>query len=200
MGRVSKERLKSPRARLFIALDLPEALRAGIAEWGKRELRDPALRVAREESLHVTLTFLGYMPEKEVGSLAEIVREIESPAPTIQLGDPVAKPTLKRARLFALPIESPGAITLQAELEEKLVAARLFQPEKRPFWPHLTVARVKSVGRGSRRPMEVLRPPKGLSKSLLEPNYEGIRARLYRSELNPMGARYTPLAQVELSR
>jgi 2'-5' RNA ligase len=47
--------------------------------------------------------------------------------------------------------------------------------------------------------MEVSNPPKKLSKSLLEPKFKGIRARLYRSELNPMGARYTSLAQVELS-
>ena len=194
-----KERLKSPRARLFIALDLPDALRAGIAAWGRRELKDPALRVVKEESLHVTLAFLGYTPEKEIGSLAQIVEALDSPAPTIKLGDPIAKPTLKRARIIALPVVSPGTVALQAELEEKLVAARLFKPEKRPFWPHVTVARVKSAGRGSGRPTEVSQPPKELSKPLLEPNYEGIRVPLYRSELNPMGARYTPLAQVELS-
>jgi RNA 2',3'-cyclic 3'-phosphodiesterase len=194
-----EERLKSPRARLFVALDLPEALRAGIAEWGKAELRDPVLRVVKEESLHITLAFLGYMPEQEIGSLTEIVEGIESPAPEIELGEPVAKPALKRARLFALSIESPGAVALQAELEKKLVAARLFKSEKRPFWPHVTVARVKSTGRGSRQTTEVSRPPKGLPKSLLEPIYEVVRVRLYRSELNPKGARYTPLAQVELS-
>lgn len=197
---MTKERLKSPRARLFIALDLPDALRVGIAEWGKRELRDPALRVVGEESLHVTLAFLGYMPEREVGSLTEIIEGIEAPAPTIQLCDPVAKPTPRRPRLFALPVESPGTVALQAEVEEILVAARLFKPEKRPFWPHVTLARVKSASRGARRPMEVSRPPGELPKSLLGPIYDVVRVRLYRSELNPTGARYTPLAQVELSR
>jgi len=196
---VAKERLKSPRARLFVALDLPEALLAGIAAWGREELADPALRVMRRESLHVTLAFLGYMPEKAIGSLARIVEAIDSPAPTIELGDPIAKPTLRRARVIALPVVSPGTVALQAELEEKLVTAQLFKPEKRPFWPHVTVARVKSAGRGSKRPMAIAKPPRGLSKWLLEPSYKGIRARLYRSELNPMGARYTPLAQVELS-
>ncbi len=41
---MAKERLKSPRARLFVALDLPEELRDGIVAWGRQELRDPALR------------------------------------------------------------------------------------------------------------------------------------------------------------
>ncbi len=199
MVAVSKERLKSPRARLFIALDLPEDLRVGLVAWGRRQLRDPALRAVRPESLHVTLAFLGYLPEKEIGQVGEIVDRMRSPVSTIELGNPLAKPSFARARLFALPVGSPGVVALQAELEERLVAARLYKPEKRPFWPHLTVARVKSAGRGSKRPMAVEKPPGRLSKALLGPA-RCVRVTLYRSELNPMGARYTPLARVELSR
>lgn len=199
MVAVTKERLKSPRARLFIALDLPEDLRVGLVAWGRRQLRDPALRVVRPESLHVTLTFLGYLPEKEIGPLGEIVSRLRSPVPTIELGDPVAKPSFARARLFALPVGSPGVVALQTELQEALVTARLYKPEKRPFWPHLTVARVKSAGRRSKRPMAVEKPPGRLPKALLGPAC-CVRVTLYRSELNPMGARYTPLARVELSR
>lgn len=196
---MAKERLKSPRARLFIALDLPGELRDGVVAWGKRELRDPALRIVRPESLHVTLAFLGYLPEKEIGRLGEIVGRLRSLAPTIELGDPLAKPSLRRARLFALPASSPGAIGLQSELEDALVAERLYKPEKRPFWPHVTVARVRPAERGSKRPAQVERPPGTLPKALLEPA-RCVRVTLYRSELNPKGARYTPLAQVELSR
>jgi len=195
---MAKERLKSPRARLFVALDLPEALREGIAAWGRSELRDPALRVVPPESLHVTLAFLGYLPEKEVGRLEEIVAGLESPAPTIALGDPIARPSPRRARVFVLPAESSGAVALQAELEEKLVAERLYKPEKRAFWPHVTVARVKSEGRGSKRPMRVSTLPGALTKALSQPA-GAIRTALYRSELNPQGARYVSLAQVELS-
>ena len=64
VGGVAKERLKSPRARLFVALDLPDRVRNGIAAWGREQLGDPALRPVAEESLHITLAFLGYLPEK----------------------------------------------------------------------------------------------------------------------------------------
>lgn len=198
-GAVAKERLKTPRARLFVALDLPEALRDGLVAWGERELRDPALRVVPPGSLHVTLAFLGYLPEKEIERLGEVVGCLRSPAPVLELGAPLAKPSLRRARLFALPVRSPRAVALQAELERALVGERLYKPEKRPFWPHVTVARVKPGGRGSKRPASVERPPGQLPKELLRPAL-AVRVRLYRSELNPMGARYTPLAQVELSR
>lgn len=196
---MAKERLKSPRARLFVALDLPESLKEGIVAWGRRELRDPALRVVPPESLHVTLAFLGYLPEKEVERLAEIVAGLRTPAPTIALGDPIAKPSRGRPRVLALPVDSPGTVDLQAELERELVAKRLYKPEKRPFWPHVTVARVKSEGRGSRRPMQVSTLPGALTKALSQPT-GAIRTALYRSELNPQGARYVPLAQVELSK
>ncbi len=194
---MAKERLKSPRARLFVALDLPEEVREGIVAWGQRELLDPGLRPVAPESLHITLAFLGYLPEKEIGRLAEIVEGLRSAAPEIRLGDPVGRPSGRHPRLFALPVESPGAFALQAEAEEKLVAARLHKPEKRQFWPHLTVARVKPEGKGSKRPRHVERPPGGLPKELLQPT-RAVRARLYRSELKPSGAEYCPLAQVKL--
>jgi RNA 2',3'-cyclic 3'-phosphodiesterase len=199
VARVSKERLKSPRARLFVALDLPDALRDGIVAWGSKELRDPALRVVPTQSLHITLAFLGYLPEKEIERLGEVVHGLLSPAPTIELGDPVAKPSPRRARLFALPAISPGAVEMQSELDGMLVEKRLFKPEKRPFWPHVTVARVKSADRGSRRSAEVQNPPGKLAKRLLDPAL-CVRVTLYRSVLQPQGSRYAPLAQVELSR
>lgn len=194
---MAKERLKSPRARMFVALDLPEPLRAGLAAWGRRELRDPALRPVAPESLHVTLAFLGWTAEKEVARLGEILREAAGPPPTLRLGEPVGRPERRRPRLFALPVESPAAVELQARLERELVATRLYEPEKRPFWPHLTVARVRREERGSRRPALVKKLPGGLPKDLLQP-CGAVRLTLYRSELQPQGAQYTPLAQVEL--
>jgi 2'-5' RNA ligase len=194
---VAKERLKSPRARLFVALDLPDEVREGIAVWGGRALADPALRPVAPESLHITLAFLGYRPEKEIEQIAEVVRESAGPAPWVELLDPVQRPPRGRARLFALPVLSPGAESLQAGLERKLVEGGFYEPEKRPFWPHVTVARVRPEARGSRRPAVVSDPlgklPEGLSEAFL-----GVRLALYRSDLQPTGARYVPLAQVEL--
>lgn len=194
---MAKERLKSPRARLFVALDLPDRVKAGLEEWGREELADPALRAVPREALHVTLAFLGYRAEKEIPRLASIVETVAAPSPRLELGDPVAKPSPSRARLFALPADSPGAVELQAELARELAAARLYEPEKRPFWPHVTVARVRPQGRGSKRPARVSRPPGGLPQELLQA-VGGVRVTLYRSELQPQGAQYTPLAQVKL--
>jgi 2'-5' RNA ligase len=194
---MAKERLKSPRARLFVALDLPEGVRDGIVAWGRKELADPALRPVAAESLHVTLAFLGWLPEKEIPRLAGIVSAAGGPAPRLRLEDPVPRPQRGRPRLFALPADSPGAVELQAGLQERLVEARLYEPEKRPFWPHVTVARVRREERGSKRPALVARPPGAAPKALLQA-VSCVRMTLYRSELKPQGAEYTPLAQVDL--
>ena len=192
-----KERLKSPRARLFVALDLPDAVRAGIAAWGLKALADPALRPVRPESLHITLAFLGWMPEKEIGRLGKIVEAGRGEAPSVELGDPVPRPERGRPRLFALPADSAQTVTLQVRLQERLVSAGLYEPEKRPFWPHVTVARVRREERGSKLPALVSKLPGAVPQDLLQPAV-CRRMTLYRSELQPQGAQYTPLAQVEL--
>jgi len=194
---VAEEQLKSPRARLFVALDLPDDLREGIDSWGREALLDPALRPVAAESLHVTLAFLGQRDEEEIEEIGAVVRENAGPAPWVELLDPEQRPPRGRARLFALPVLSPGAEALQAGLAQGLVAGGFYEPEKRPFWPHVTVARVRSEGRGSRRPAVVSEPPGTLPKELSEARI-CRRMTLYRSELKPTGARYVPLAQAEL--
>lgn len=194
---MANELPKSPRLRLFVALDLPDELREGVAAWGRRELVDPALRPVAPEALHVTLAFLGHRDEKEVDEIAAVVGDNAGPAPWVELRDPEQRPPRGRARLYALPVLSPGAETLQAGVEQGLVAGGFYEPEKRPFWPHVTVARVRSEGRGSRRPAVVSKPPGKLPEGLAEARI-CRRMTLYRSELKPTGARYVSVAQVEL--
>ena len=197
---MAKERLKSPRTRLFVALDLPARVRDEIAVWGDRELTDPALRRVPQEALHITLAFLGWRWERDIPRAAEIVHAVKAGPPTMRFEpEPVGVPPKRKdLRLFALEAPSEEVDALQAVLEERLVDARLFEPEKRPFWSHVTVARVRKE-KGDRRHHRAVRTPPGpLPGDLCEP-FGGVRVTLYRSVLRPAGAEYTPLAQVELS-
>jgi 2'-5' RNA ligase len=189
---------KPRRQRLFVALDLPDEVREGVVAWGKAELVDPALRQTKLESLHVTLVFLGHREADEVAAIAEVVRGVRAQAVLMKLEDPITLPRRRRAALFVLPAPSPAAADVHHGVVEALAAAGLHKPEERDYWPHVTVARVRSEGRGSRRPAGVARRPGDLPRRLKEPFY-AVRSTLYRSELQPSGARYVPLAQVELS-
>jgi 2'-5' RNA ligase len=189
---------KPKRQRLFVALDLPDRIREGLTAWGGAELIDPALRPTRPESLHVTLVFLGHREAGEAQAITEVVREAVAPSVLMKLEDPVTLPRGRRAAVFALPAPSPAATDLHHGLVGQLVEEGLYEPEERDFWSHVTVARVRPEGRGSRRPAAVTRRPGDLPDPLKEPFY-AVRMTLYRSELQPGGARYVPLAQVELS-
>ena len=194
---MTTKRPKSSRARLFAALDLPDALRDGLARWGAGALGDPALRPLRPEALHLTLVFLGYLPEARIPQVAEIVRATDAAAPELRF-EPAAVPIPRsRPRLFAIDAPSEGAIGVQADLAGRLESAGLYRPETRPFWPHLTVAKVRAEGGGSRRPARVATPPEDLPAPLLEP-FRAVRLALYRSQLRPSGAEYVSLANVEL--
>ncbi|HEX2127649.1 MAG TPA: RNA 2',3'-cyclic phosphodiesterase [Solirubrobacterales bacterium] len=200
-----KDRLKSPRARLFVALDLPDDVVEGLRRWQRRQLTDPALRPMAADQLHITLAFLAYHPVKKIERIAEIVTGVD-PKPIPMRFEREASPVPKgRPRLYALNADSRAAIELQAELSDALEAARLYTPEKRAFWPHVTVARVRSERlppkkgerKGKGRPRRVATPPGPLPAALTERTF-AVRLRLYRSNLKPTGAEYEALAGLDL--
>jgi RNA 2',3'-cyclic 3'-phosphodiesterase len=194
---MAKERLKSPRARLFVALDLPQDVRAGLVDWQRTALSDPALRVVRPEALHITLVFLGYQAEKDVKAIAKAALAVEAQAPAVELlAEPVGVPR-NRPRLFALDARSDETVALQSQVQANLVEEGFYKPEKRPFWTHLTVARVKPEARGSRKPAQVTTTPHSLPEHMFR-FFRPTRLVLFRSHLRPTGAEYEPLAELEL--
>jgi RNA 2',3'-cyclic 3'-phosphodiesterase len=113
--------------------------------------------------------------------------------------EPLGLPKGRRPRLFALDAPSEGTVALQAEVERRLVSERLYTPEKRPFRPHLTVARVKPAKRGDRKPAGVERLPgpfPGGEQTF--PPFCPTRLVLFRSHLRRTGAEYEPMAELEL--
>jgi len=95
-------------------------------------------------------------------------------------------------RLFALDLEDfeGRASTLQAGVSKALEAGGWYRPEKRPFWPHITLARVKRNERRAAPLPEQPAPPAA--------TFPAAALTLYRSTLRPQGALYEPLARVEL--
>jgi 2'-5' RNA ligase len=194
---VAKERLKSPRARLFVALDLPDDVRSGLVDWQRTALSDPALRTVRPESLHITLVFLGYQAEKEVRKIARTAFTVDAEAPAVELvGEPLGVPG-KRPRLIALDARSEETVALQKQVEENLVAEGFYEPEKRPFWPHLTVARVRPEAPGGRKPAQLRNQPHPLPEHMFR-FFRPTRLVLFKSHLRRSGAEYESLAELEL--
>lgn len=186
---MTAERSEPTTLRLFVALELPERVRDGIHTWGAMALEAESLRPVAPEALHVTLAFLGTTPAARADDAAAIVRSLERRAVPMRFRpDPVPVPR-RRPRLFTLELESAAAAELHDALVPRLTAAGLYEPDQRPFWPHVTVARIRPQRRPARIPE--------LPQRLLEP-FGGVRVRLYRSLLRPDGAEYVSLASLDL--
>jgi 2'-5' RNA ligase len=178
---------------MFVALDLPEAARSRLAAWRDSlvEGRDD-LRPVAPQALHVTLVFLGWQDEAAAEAIAEAAFAApRSPEGAVLRAAAVRPLPPRDARLFALDLEDEQgrASALQAGVSDALETGGWYRPEKRPFWPHITLARVK---RGRRRV-----PPLPDAPAPAEP-FSASELTLYRSTLRPQGALYEPLARVGL--
>jgi 2'-5' RNA ligase len=187
---MGKERPGSPRLRLFVALELPADARAPLAQWTREAFDHPDLRPVRPEALHVTLVFLGWQYERDVERIARAAFSAGLPPVELEPQEVVGVPRGRRPRLFALGLADRGAALTrwQAGLSDRLEAERVYEPEKRPFWPHVTLARAK---RG--------RTPSGFEAPVLPLDlrrpFGGAEVTLYRSTLRPQGAVYDALAR-----
>ncbi|HWE31994.1 MAG TPA: RNA 2',3'-cyclic phosphodiesterase [Solirubrobacteraceae bacterium] len=179
------------RARLFVALELPDEARSELVAWraGVVELT-PAWRVVPAESLHVTLCFLGDVPAEAIAAIgaacSELVDRAYGDGIPLVLADPLRLPP-RRPRVLTVAIaDRDGRLAaLQGELSAALARAGWYEPGARPFLAHVTVARVRAADRI--RPLE-LEPPHAVA-------FTGSTVTLYRSR---PGSRYEPLRRLSI--
>lgn len=180
-----------PTARLFVALDLPGDARSALVDWRDAALADrDELRLLPPESLHLTLAFIGHRPEAEVDAIGTAALDaVRGLAPAVLRPLGVVGVPPRRPRLFALDLaEEDGRATAIAHaVWDALEAGGWYRRETRPFWPHVTLARVRKGGRASAVETEVR----------LEP-FTADEVTIYRSRLSPRGASYEPLVRRRL--
>jgi 2'-5' RNA ligase len=124
--------------RLFIAVDLPNDVRDQLAEVQRalRPLTDSARWVA-PESIHITLKFLGEVPEKQLEDIDTALAGLSWKPFTVGFF-----PGNRSPRVFWAGMEAPTMQGLAVELDSRM--ERLgFDKEKRAFRPHITLARAR---------------------------------------------------------
>jgi 2'-5' RNA ligase len=188
---------EAAKARLFVALDLPSAVVEALVAWrAPLLLRDAhALRAVAPEALHVTLCFLGWRAEGAIEPLGALAADCAAGCGGVAglaLGEPLWLPR-PAPRVLAVALEDRHGqlATLQERLVERLAAGGWYEPEARPYLPHVTVARVRGGAASASRAV-ALPPPPPLA-------FDGAAVTLYRSRLQPSGARYEPLSVSRLA-
>ena len=174
--------------RLFVAADPPATAREELERYGRALVQAGGWRTVKAEALHLTLAFLGERPEAEVAAIADAVRAASRPVGEVALGRalmlPPRSPRVAAVAVVDLQQRLRG---LQAALSEGLAAIGAYRPERRPYLPHVTVARRTRDARG-----QAAEPEWTSGWFRLE------RVVLYRSRLSPRGASYEALAGFEL--
>ena len=193
--------------RLFIALDIPDAVLDRIARFieGISGFATDA-RWAKPESLHVTLKFIGEQPDSTAEQMKQALSTIQSGAPEIHFRGYGFFPTAKSARVFWIGMEaSPQLAALAAAIDDKMPAFGI-PKEDRAFSPHLTLAR-SAGGSGSPRRNKADAPNRTFQRlqeklaALSTAEFGTITPRsffLYQSQLSPKGSKYTKLAAFDL--
>jgi 2'-5' RNA ligase len=178
--------------RLFVALDIPEHVRATLRAF-TTPLRQvsPGARWTRTEGQHVTLKFLGNVGEEKLEAIHSVLAPVRSLQPvTMNFRGAEFFPRGRRPRVFWVGVKpSENLTTLAADIEGAVVAVG-FTPEQRAFRPHLTLARFPEA-KSSAPLLQTLAERKNH-----QPEFGGVTVSefsLYQSHLKPTGAEYTRL-------
>jgi RNA 2',3'-cyclic 3'-phosphodiesterase len=178
--------------RIFIALDIPPDVRAGLTNYMERaRALAPDARWARVEGLHMTLKFVGHVDDAAVDQIKAALRLIKTAPFEVKFTGVGFFPNANAARVFWAGVDGGDALPRLAATIDAALEKLGFPRETKPYHPHLTLARTSS------RPLRELKPL--LSE---QPSQFGtMTAReffLYQSQPQKSGSKYTKLERFAL--
>jgi RNA 2',3'-cyclic 3'-phosphodiesterase len=177
--------------RAFVAIEIDRALHEAIGDLQARlGPRLGGIRPVRPEGIHLTLRFLGDTSPTQVDALRLRLAAAAALCPPADsraagLG---TFPERGSPRALWLGLEVPPPVLELQHACERAARAAGFEKEERPFRAHLT------LGRWRERAARPDLPPVDLGTTRLD------TLALFRSDLQPGGAVYTPLARFPLGR
>lgn len=128
--------------RLFFGISLPDPIRQAVSARASVCQSEIPGRYVSEENYHITLAFLGDVPEERIsdasGVLSSCIRN--TPAPLLTLGETSFFGRAQNAILIARILSTPSLDPLHHALIHSLQAASL-PFDAGPFSPHITLAR-----------------------------------------------------------
>ncbi len=186
--------------RLFVACEVPDDVKETIGEVieGLRQKSGSAVRWIRPEGVHVTLKFLGEVPTKKLPAVKLAIQEAVVGHSPFELEFSTIGTFGGREGLRIMWVGIAGDV-LRLEALVRAVNAALavvgFEPERRPFRPHLTLGRVRDeISTRHRAEIEVAVGKTGVPQV----SWRTAQVSLMRSRLTSQGATYEVLATFPL--
>lgn len=179
--------------RSFLAFELPPDIKRVVSETSAAIKQLPLdARWVKADHIHLTIVFLGSVPEGQIQPLGETVRRVcQTHAPfRVALGGLglFSSGKVPRVLWIGMTGDMERMAGFRDELQEALAPFHV-RSEKRRFKAHLTLGRFRKGARSDPCLVEALHR----FEALTSPICELRELVLYRSDLNPEGVRYTRL-------
>ena len=145
------------------------------------------------DNYHVTLRFLGDTGIGDINRIRKALRDqVRLPADMkVQLLQLGSFGPGRRPRVVWVGFEDKGLFeALKVEVDDALVQCG-FPPGDQPFWPHLTLGRIRSL-QDNNRFYRVVEEMKDAFRGIVRPG----RLVFFRSILGNRGPRYIPLEEI----
>ncbi|QRN84050.1 RNA 2',3'-cyclic phosphodiesterase [Chloroflexota bacterium] len=190
--------------RIFIAIRMPDEVIqkiTQISQYFQSQLPEKALKWVETENLHLTLKFLGEIPEASISQVQELLTQVTAAQKSFELSVEGLGmyPHAEQPRTIWLGVKgAKPMISLHGMLENALEDIKI-EKENRPFNPHLTLGRVRE--RTSREVAHHIGETLAAFKVDSLGTFQVSQVHLIESLLTPQGPIYTtrftaPLSEV----
>lgn len=173
--------------RLFLGLPVPVELARALIR-AAQQIDLPKARWTAPEKAHLTLVFLGEVADDRLSAIMQELAELE--AASLQLRITRLGSFSRTGVLFAEVDPASDLRHLQAQVEQRMSRCDFIQ-ERRPYRPHITLARFHPVRGLNQARLASLRSP-------LPVSFRVDAMNLYRSHLSSKGSSYEILVQKKL--
>ena len=185
--------------RVFIALEMHTSMQRALSRIIEQFAQAlPALRWVDAASIHLTLAFLGEIDDERLALAMEATQAAAQDFPSFEyrLTVPGVFGSPEHPRVIWMGIEDVPLAQLHGSPLQRLhhtlnreLKRRDFETEKRPFSPHLTLARVKNaLSPAEQQDLQRLLHSKNDTSSTL---YRVNSLNVMKSELSRAGAKYS---------
>jgi 2'-5' RNA ligase len=188
--------------RTFIAVEVGNDVKARAADLIKRLKKAEAdVKWVPPQNMHITLKFLGDVPNVEVPDVCRHVAEVAAKFEPfeIEFAAAGAFPDVSRPKTLWIGI-APGEgfeqlEALSSAIEDRLHDQMGFPRERRRFHPHLTIGRVNSGGQSQERLGEIVQEHANFDASITEID----EVLIFASYLEKSGPTYNVMGRAELN-
>lgn len=133
--------------RVFVAIDLPQNIKDKLLELQRDDI--PTARWSSYDQLHLTLHFIGEIPDAVANAYREILKTVDVPAFEMSIAGVGQFPVEDRPRVMWAGVDNTPELRALHEAVGSALEEEGFQREKRRYHPHITLMRFrKPIRRG----------------------------------------------------